>query len=80
VRGPGRDNWNLALHKNFVFNEERGSLLELRADCYNTWNHTQFKGDFQQGGISTNSTANDFGTISGVFDPRVFQLGLRLVF
>ena len=53
LRGPGRDNWNLALFKSFVFSETHGSRLELRAESFNTWNHTQFKGDVQQGGISS---------------------------
>jgi hypothetical protein len=42
VRGPGRQNWNLALFKSFVLNEERGSRIELRAEAFNVWNHTQF--------------------------------------
>ena len=27
VRGPGRDNWNISLFKNFLFNEEWGATL-----------------------------------------------------
>ena len=32
IRGPGRDDWNLALFKNFVLSEERGSRIEFRAE------------------------------------------------
>jgi hypothetical protein len=80
VRGPGRDNWNLSLNKNFILSEARGSRLEFRAESYNTWNHTQFKGDYNNGGISTNFGAGNFGAVTGAFDPRVFQLGLKLIF
>jgi hypothetical protein len=88
IRGPGRDNWNLSLNKNFILSEARGSRLEFRAESYNTWNHTQFKGDYNNGGISTNASFdpvtgvlnNDFGQIKAAFDPRVYQLGLKLIF
>jgi hypothetical protein len=80
IRGPGRDNWNLSLNKNFVLSEARGSRLEFRAESYNTWNHTQFKGDYNNGGISTNFGASNFGAVTGAFDPRVFQLGMKLIF
>jgi hypothetical protein len=80
IRGPGRDNWNLSLNKNFVISEARGSRLEFRAESYNTWNHTQFKGDYNNGGISTNFGAGNFGAVTAAFDPRVFQLGMKLIF
>ncbi len=80
IRGPGRDNWNLSLNKSFLLSEARGSRLEFRAESYNTWNHTQFKGDYNNGGISTNFGATNFGAVTGAFDPRVFQLGLKLIF
>jgi hypothetical protein len=80
VRGPGRDNWNLALDKNFILSEARGSRLEFRAESFNTWNHTQFKGDYNNGGISTNFGASNFGAVTSAFDPREFQLGMKLIF
>ena len=80
VRGPGRDNWNISLFKSFVFSESRGSRLEFRAESFNTWNHTQFRGDLQGGGISANLGASNFGAITNAFDPRTFQLGLKLYY
>jgi len=80
VRGPGRDNWNLSIFKSFVFSESRGTRLEFRAESFNTWNHTQFRGDRQGGGISTNLGASNFGAITNAFDPRTFQLGLKLYY
>jgi hypothetical protein len=80
VRGPGRDDWSLSLFKNFVISEARGSRLELRFESFNTWNHTQFKGDYNNGGISTNFGASNFGAVTAAFDPREFQLGVKLYF
>jgi hypothetical protein len=80
LRGPGRDNWNLSLFKNFVISESRGSRLELRVETFNTWNHTQFQGDANNGGISVNQGAGNFGAVTSAFDPREFQFGLKLFF
>jgi hypothetical protein len=78
LRGPGRDNWNLSLFKNFNFTER--ARLEFRAESFNTWNHTQFRGDMQNGGISNQLGASDFGQVTAAFDPRAIQLGLKLIF
>jgi hypothetical protein len=85
VRGPGRNNWNLALFKQFIVSEERGSRVEFRAESFNTWNHTQFGGAGQGGpgsgqGISTSFGASNFGHVTSAFDPRVFQLGLKVIY
>ncbi len=78
VRGPGRDNWNMSLLKNFAITER--FRLQFRADAFNMWNHTQFKGDYNNGGISTNVGASNFGAITNAFDGRQFQLALKLLF
>lgn len=80
VRGPGRDNWNISLFKSFIISERRGSRVELRADGFNIWNHTQFKGDANNGGISMNLGSSNFGAVTAAFDPREFQLGAKVVF
>jgi hypothetical protein len=74
VRGPGRNNWNMSLFKSFVFSESRGSRFELRVESFNTWNHTEFKD------VSTGFGSGDFGQVTSTWDPRVFQLGAKLVF
>jgi hypothetical protein len=82
ARAPGRDNWNLSLFKSFVFNEERGSRLELRVETFNIWNHTQF--NQVSTNISFDKTTglvnNNFGQFTSAFDPRVLQLGIKLYF
>jgi uncharacterized membrane protein len=74
LRGPGRQNWNLALFKSFVFSESRGSRLEFRAEFFNAFNHTEWNN------ISNTFTASNFGAITTAHDPREIQLGLKLYF
>jgi len=80
VRGPGRDNWNISLFKNFLFNEEHGTRLQFRAEFFNIWNHPQWVGDTQNFGISTNFGASNFGAVTSAYDPRTIQLALKLSF
>jgi hypothetical protein len=72
LRGPGRDNWNLAMFKTFAFGERLHA--ELRAESFNTWNHTQFNG------VNTGIGGSEAGRITSAFDPRVFQLGAKVIF
>ena len=78
LRGPGRDNWNMSLLKTFAFTERL--RLQFRADAFNMWNHTQFKGDANNGGISLNQGSSNFGAVTSAFDARQFQLALKLMF
>ena len=80
LRGPGRDNWNMSLFKKFVISESRGSEFQFRAESFNTWNHTQFGSSGQNGSFSTGCCGGNFGQITSTFDPRVFQLGAKLIF
>jgi len=87
VIGPGRDNWNLSLFKNFVFSEARGSNLQFRAEVFNVWNHTQLNASAQNGGIGANfnptggvPSSYGFGQITQAWDPRIIQLALKLYF
>lgn len=74
VRGPGRDNWNVSLFKSFVFSESRGSALQFRLETFNTFNHTQFHD------VSSSFASSNFGAVTSTWDPRVLQLGLKLMF
>jgi len=78
VVGPGRQNWNLSLYKDFHFTERTG--FKLQADAFNAWNHTQFTG-VNTGVLGNNGAINPTaGAITAVADPRVFQLGGRIYF
>jgi len=71
LRGPGRDNWDVSLFKDFAFNERAG--LQLRFESFNTFNHTQWNG------LNT-SFGSGAGAITSAFDPRVLQLGAKIHF
>ena len=79
-RGPGINNWDSSLFKNFQVTERlRG---QLRAEAYNVFNHTNFSNvdiapKFNAAGAQTNLT---FGQYSAAQFPRRLQLALRLTF
>jgi hypothetical protein len=81
VRGPGLNNWDLTLMKQFrLWNE--ASRLQFRSEFYNAWNHPNFSyvdtyALFDESGKIANPT---FGQINGARSSRVIQLSLRLTF
>jgi hypothetical protein len=89
IRGPGRNNWDMGLTKNFEmpwFNSER-STLQFRLETFNTFNHPQWSGvnlfcsSLTLPGQPCNGPNNiGNGEVSSDFGPRVLQLGLRLAF
>jgi hypothetical protein len=74
INGPGRDNWNLSVFKNFVFSEARGSEFELRLETFNTFNHAQISG------MPTGLGDAHFGQPNGFFPGRIVQLGGKITF
>lgn len=81
LRGPGINNWDVSLSKRIPLGNER-RYLQLRAEAFNVFNHTQFskldtKAKFQANGTQYN---NAFGSYSAARDPRKMQLSLRLMF
>jgi hypothetical protein len=92
IRGPGLNNFDLSLFKNFALPSikgiggSEGMRLQFRAEFFNAFNHTQF------GGIDTNfvpdsdtagakaSTSSPFGTVNSVRSPREIQFALKLIF
>ena len=81
VRGPGVNNWDLTLMKQFKLWNETSSL-QFRSEFYNAWNHGQFAfmdtgAVFDPSGAQVNST---FGQLTGNRAPRVIQFSLRLSF
>ena len=78
IRGPGRNNFNLSLLKNFAFTER--FHMEFRAESFNLFNHTQFKGDKNSGGIGTTFGKSDFGQVTSAFPGRELQLAVKLIY
>lgn len=74
VVGPGLFNWNMALFKEFGLSSHEGMKIQLRAESYNTFNHTEFSN------IDTGFTDGNFGHVTGVNDPRTWQFGGKFLF
>jgi len=91
VRGPGINNLDVAIFKNFRFSERTN--LQFRAEFFNVLNKAQYTnpgtsatfnvdpsapaGSFPTRYIQTNTT---FGVITGTRDPRNIQFGVKLNF
>jgi hypothetical protein len=71
LRGPGINNLDLALFKNFFL--PKNATLQLRAEAFNALNHPQWSG------VSTNITASNYGVITSARDGRIVQLGAKLL-
>jgi hypothetical protein len=81
VRGPGINNFDMTIFKNFPIREKVN--LQLRFEGYNAFNHTQFSG------MNTTAQFNPangqqvnaaFGTLTSARGARVGQASLRLSF
>ena len=77
--GPGFQQWDLSLLKNFRIAEVRN--LQFRAESFNVFNHTNFTGinttvRFDGSGNPTGG----FGAVNSSGPGRVLSLGLKLVF
>ncbi len=72
-RGPGVTNFNITLAKTTELYRER-MKLEIRADFFNVFNHTEF------GNPNTTIGSSLIGQITSTLSPRVIQLAGRLTF
>lgn len=70
--GPGINNWDTALMRNFPVRERL--TVQLRGEFYNTFNHPNFK--------NPNTTIGNvnYGKITGDNGPRVMEVALRIFF
>jgi len=85
LRGPGINNWDISVMKNFRFTESKS--LQFQANFFNAFNHVQFFGptsfagavggsqDFGQ--VTTDSTGSSSTYYRG---PRIVQFALKLYF
>jgi len=74
IVGPGLFNWNLSLFKDFHLTKGEGPVIQLRAESYNTFNHTEWNS------IDTGFTDGNFGQVTSTYDPRTFQFGGKFMF
>jgi hypothetical protein len=80
IRGPGINNWDAAIYKNFPIREPL--RLQLRCEAYNVFNHTQFTGldTTARFDASGNQINTDLGAFTAAGSPRILQLGVKLYF
>ena len=81
LRGPGVENWDTALLKNFPVGETR--RFEFRAEFYNLLNHTNFlfaAAGPQNGNSSTVLGSSTFGFVTAARPPRQMQLALKFYY
>jgi hypothetical protein len=78
LRGPGRNNWDFAVLKNFVLKEARS--IQFRAEFFNLPNHPQFGLPQQFVGNSVDSPLFGKITSTGFFKARSIQLSLKFLF
>jgi hypothetical protein len=85
IYGPGIDNWNFSVYKNFTVNEN--TRFQIRFEGYNVFNHTQWAN--VNNGLSapdvagttfSGSNAGSSGQINSARDPRQLQLGGKFYF
>ena len=71
--GPGISNTDFVLMKNIPVTEKKH--FEFRAEVFNIFNHTQF---YNPDGNSTDGA--QFGQVTQVKDPRLFQFAMKFFF
>jgi len=84
LRGPGRNNWDIALMRNIHFGNEQYNL-QFRLETFNTFNHPQWSSvntycadQNPDGGSCAGS--NGVGEVTSAYSPRIVQLGLKFEF
>jgi hypothetical protein len=72
VRGPGENNWDIEVGKQWRFGESR--TLVFDGEFFNAFNHTQWSG------LDTTVGDPAFGQVTSALQPRIIQLGLHFRF
>ena len=94
LTGPGINNWDLSLQKEFSVKER--AHLQFRVDAFNAFNHTQFSGvnstltfasltnptptNLYLKPDGTVNNINGFGTVNEARNPRILQTVIRIQF
>lgn len=81
-RGPGINNWDISIYKDFPFGKDARRYFQFRHEMYNAFNHTQFSdadrtARFDAAGNQVNA---NFGRMTSARSPRIIQLGLKFCF
>ena len=82
IYGPGLEDFDISLFKNFRLGSNEARRLQFRLETYNTFNHTQYTSidlgaKFNQANQQTNT---NYGYFTGAALSRRVVLGLKLYF
>jgi hypothetical protein len=82
IYGPGLENFDMSLFKNFRLGSNEARRLQFRFETYNTFNHTQFNTiDLNAKFNAKNQQTNtDYGYFTGAALARRLVLALKLYF
>jgi len=80
VRGPGVNNWDMSLFKEFPVRDQM--RFQLRGEAYNAFNHTQFSAEdttarFDANGKQINTLLSSY---TAARSARIMQIALRFYF
>jgi len=83
IRGPGINNWDMGLGKDFRFTER--VAFQFRVEAFNVFNHAQYGYDpFTATNISApvsnNPNNGDFGRVIAARPGRILQFGGKITF
>ena len=80
--GPGLNNWDISVFKNFQLGADESRRLQFRLETYNTFNHTQFTGVDTGAQFNRNNQQlnTNFGYFTTAALARRVVLGLKLYF
>lgn len=82
IYGPGLNDWDISMFKNFRLGANEARRLQFRLETYNTFNHTQFTGvdtgaRFDQ---NNNQVNTNYGYFNNAALGRRVVLGLKFYF
>ena len=81
AHGPGINNTNMILAKNFYFSGDRSRYIQMRMESDNVFNHTQFTNPGTTWNDATlTSAGSTFGYIGGTQSARQTQLAAKIYF
>jgi outer membrane receptor protein involved in Fe transport len=83
LRGPGLDNWDMAIKKQIPMHLGEGRFLSLRVEAYNVFNHTQFtavNSAAQFNPVTGAQTNANFGAYTAAAPGRILSFSVRLQF
>jgi hypothetical protein len=81
VRGPGMNNFDISLFKNFPLGAE-SRIMQFRGEFYNAFNHTQFSGidTTARFDVAGNQVNSRLGQVTAARSARVIQFALTFRF